>query len=123
MNWPCSAPSGWASARTRSCGTRRFSPGCPPWSRKRWAPARPRRSKRRCTAGAGRYLEELETGTQFDLGRLIVYRLKLLLLERKDQFRPEPGLESFAESYARVLDDAAAWTSAAGPAIGNGERT
>ena len=40
-------------------------------------------------------LEELETGTQFDLGRLIVYRLKLLLLERKDQFRPEPGRESF----------------------------
>lgn len=69
------------------------------------------------------YLEELETGTRFDLGRLIVYRLKLLLLERKDRFRPEPGRESFARSYAGVLGDAAAWMSAAGPATGNGERT
>jgi hypothetical protein len=59
------------------------------------------------------YLEELGTGTQFDLGRLIVYRLQLLLLERKDQFRPQPGLESFTKGYSRVLDNAAAWASAA----------
>jgi hypothetical protein len=59
------------------------------------------------------YLEELETGTRFDLGRLIVYRLQLLLLERKDQFRPEPGLVSFTKGYSRVLDNAASWASAA----------
>jgi len=59
------------------------------------------------------YLEELETGTQFDLGRLVVYRLKLLLLERKNQFRPERGLESFMKEYTGVLDKAAAWTGAA----------
>ena len=53
------------------------------------------------------YLEELEAGTQFDLGRLIVYRLKLMLLERKSQFRPEPGLESFRQEYSRVLGSAA----------------
>jgi hypothetical protein len=69
------------------------------------------------------YLEEIEAGTQFGLGRLIVYRLKLLLLERKDRFRPEPGRTSFMEGYARVLGDAAAWTSAAGIPIGYGERT
>lgn len=63
------------------------------------------------------YLEELETGTQFDLGRLIVYRLKLLLLERKDRFHPGPGLEFFTEKYARVLENAAAWTSAASPPL------
>jgi hypothetical protein len=68
------------------------------------------------------YLEELETGTQFDLGRLVVYRLKLLLLERKDKFRPGPGRESFNKSYARVLANGGL-TSAPGPAIGNGERT
>ena len=61
------------------------------------------------------YLEELETNTQFDLGRLIVYRLKLLLLERKNQFRPGPGLESFTKEYIRVLDNAIAWTRAASP--------
>ncbi|MCX6556401.1 MAG: DUF2764 family protein [Candidatus Aminicenantes bacterium] len=60
------------------------------------------------------YLEELETNTQFDLGRLIVYRLKLLLLERKSQFRPGPGRESFTKEYNQVLDKAAAWTSATG---------
>ena len=46
-------------------------------------------------------LEELETGTQFDLGRLVVYRLKLLLLERKNRFRPEPGRESFTQGIRR----------------------
>lgn len=56
-------------------------------------------------------LEELEAKTQFDLGRLIVYRLKLLILERKQLFRPEAGLESFREIYTQVLDSAAEWTN------------
>jgi hypothetical protein len=59
------------------------------------------------------YLEELETGTQFDLDRLIVYRLKLQLLERKERFRPKPGRESFWREYDRVLENAAVWASAA----------
>ena len=59
------------------------------------------------------YLDELEAGTQFDLGRLVVYRLKLLLLERRARFRPESGRESFTREYARILDSAAAWTGAA----------
>lgn len=63
------------------------------------------------------YLEELETGTQFGLGHLIVYRLKLLLLERKNRFRPEPGFESFTKGYSQVLDKAVAWTSAANPQL------
>jgi hypothetical protein len=49
------------------------------------------------------YLEELETGTQFGMGRLIVYRLKLLLLERRNRWRPEPGHHAFTEEYARIL--------------------
>jgi hypothetical protein len=61
------------------------------------------------------YLEELETGTQFGLGRLIVYRLKLLILERKDRFRPEAGIRPFTEEYARVLENATLWTNAASP--------
>ena len=69
------------------------------------------------------YLEELETGTQFDLGRLIVYRLKLLLLERKDRFRPERGRESFTKEYTRILDKAAAWTGAADSPLDHGEST
>ncbi len=48
-------------------------------------------------------LEELETGTQFGLDRLIVYRLKLLLLERRSRWRPEPGRKAFAAEYARIL--------------------
>ena len=58
-------------------------------------------------------LEGLEAGTQFDLGRLIVYRLKLLLLERKSRLQAGPGLESFTAAYARVLDHAAAWANGA----------
>lgn len=62
-------------------------------------------------------LEELEAGTQFGLGRLIVYRLQLLLLERKNQFRPERGFASFTKEYARVLENADAWTGAANPPL------
>ena len=57
------------------------------------------------------YLEELEISTQFDLGRLIVYRLKLLLLERMNQFKTEPGRESFTKEYTQVLGKAVTWTS------------
>jgi hypothetical protein len=68
------------------------------------------------------YLDELEAGTQFSLGRLVAYRLKLLLLERKALFRPEPGRRLFTEGYARILGDAASWTSADRP-NGYGEST
>jgi hypothetical protein len=68
------------------------------------------------------YLDELETGTQFDLGRLIIYRLKLLLLERKSQFRPGPGLESFTKKYTQVLNNAVAWTSTASPSMNTEKR-
>jgi hypothetical protein len=67
-------------------------------------------------------LDELETGTQFDLGRLIVYRLKLLLLERKNRFRPEPGRQAFVLEYTQVLDTAAAWMSAASPLLDTEKR-
>lgn len=65
-------------------------------------------------------LEELEAGTQFDLGRLIVYRLKLMILERRERFRPEPGLESFRSAYARVMEKAAEWTGSDGFPAGHG---
>lgn len=52
-------------------------------------------------------LDELEAGTQFGVERLVVYRLKLLLLERRERFQPEAGRKSFAEGYARILDGAA----------------
>ena len=69
------------------------------------------------------YLEELETGTRFDLGQLIVYRLKLLLLERKNRFQPKTGRESFAQEYARILNNAATWTGAANSPLDYGEST
>lgn len=67
-------------------------------------------------------LDELEAGTQFGLGRLVVYRLKLLLLERKALFRSEPGRRSFSEGYARVLGNGRR-AGAANQANGYGERT
>jgi hypothetical protein len=62
-------------------------------------------------------LDELEAGTQFDVGRLVVYRLKLLLLERRNRFRPETGREAFVQEYTRVLDTAAAWMSPDSPLL------
>lgn len=58
-------------------------------------------------------LDEIETGTQFSLGRLVVYRLKLLLLERRQRFQPEAGRKAFQSEFSRILDGAAAWTDAA----------
>lgn len=60
-------------------------------------------------------LEELESGTQFDLGRLVVYRLKLLLLERKDRWRGQPGREAFVTEYTRVLNGAVPSSGTIGP--------
>ncbi len=57
-------------------------------------------------------LDEIETGTQFSLGRLVVYRLKLLLLERRQRFQPEPGRQAFQNEFSRILDGASAWTDA-----------
>lgn len=59
------------------------------------------------------YIDELEVGTQFDLGRLVAYRLKLSLLERRARFRPEPGRAAFTKEYSLILDSAAARTGAA----------
>ena len=69
-------------------------------------------------------LDELEAETQFDLGRLVVYRLKLLILERRGRFRPEPGREKFRQEYARILDSAASWAGApvAAPSPMNAEK-
>jgi hypothetical protein len=64
-------------------------------------------------------LEELES-SQFDLGRLVVFRLKLLLLERRSQFLPKPGLDSFTKTYARVLDQTADWAGTSGQAAPTG---
>jgi hypothetical protein len=58
-------------------------------------------------------LDELESGTRFDLGKLVVYRLKLLLLERKARIRPEAGARMFAERYRQVLGDADSRAAAA----------
>jgi len=57
-------------------------------------------------------LDEIETGTRFDLGRLVVYRLKLLLLERRMRFQPEPGRKAFQSEFRRILDGASARTDA-----------
>jgi hypothetical protein len=47
-------------------------------------------------------LDELETGGDFGLQRLIAYRLKLLLLERRQAFRAASGSGAFDREYARI---------------------
>lgn len=53
-------------------------------------------------------LDEIETGTRFGLGNLVVYRLKLLLLERRQRFQPEPGRQAFQSEFSRIMAGAAA---------------
>jgi hypothetical protein len=59
-------------------------------------------------------LDELELGHYFDLEKLIVYYLRLQILERKKAFTPEKGTENFQSIYQSVtaiLDAEAAPTA------------
>lgn len=48
------------------------------------------------------FLEELEVGHFFDLEKLIVYSIRLQLLERKKFFSMEKGKEHFMEMYEKI---------------------
>ena len=50
------------------------------------------------------FLEELEVGHYFDLQKLMVYGLKVSILERKAQFDTEAGLENFKRIYSAVSE-------------------
>jgi hypothetical protein len=47
-------------------------------------------------------LDELEAGGGFGVGRLVAYRLKLLLLERREAFRAAAAGGAFEREYARI---------------------
>lgn len=50
------------------------------------------------------FLEELEVGHFFDLQKLLVYGLKISILERKSQFDIDAGLENFKRIYGMVTE-------------------
>ena len=50
------------------------------------------------------FLDELEVGHFFDLQKLLVYGLKLSILERKSRFNIDKGLENFKRIYGAVTE-------------------
>jgi hypothetical protein len=48
------------------------------------------------------YLDELELGHYFDFEKLVIYYLRLQILERKQAFTPEKGKENFQSIYQSV---------------------
>lgn len=50
-----------------------------------------------------RYLDELEAGHFFDVARLVVYYLRLQIIERRQLLRRERGEKRFAGLYAAVM--------------------
>ncbi len=48
------------------------------------------------------FFSELEAGHDFDIGKLIVYSLRLQLLERKNLFDEEKGKNGFQEIYEQI---------------------
>ena len=48
------------------------------------------------------YLDELEVGHYFDIEKILVYALRLQILERKALFTTDKGLEMFQTIYAEV---------------------
>ncbi len=53
--------------------------------------------------GRWEYLEMLESGHFFDLGKLIIYYLQLQILERKSQINHEKGQQNFKTLYSTIL--------------------
>ncbi len=53
--------------------------------------------------GRWEYLEMLESGHFFDLGKLIIYYLQLQILERKSQIDHEKGQQNFKTLYRTIL--------------------
>lgn len=51
------------------------------------------------------FLDELETGKFFELTNLVVYTLKLKILQRRGNFTREKGEEKFGEIYAQIKED------------------
>jgi Protein of unknown function (DUF2764) len=58
--------------------------------------------------GRWEYLEMLESGHYFDLGKLIIYYLQLQILERKSQIDHEKGQQNFKTLYSSILGNKAA---------------
>lgn len=54
------------------------------------------------------FLGELEVGHFFDLGRLIVYFLRLQILHRRAFFNREEGTSRFQTIYSRITEEIAA---------------
>ena len=52
------------------------------------------------------YLDMLEAGHYFDLGRLIIYFLQLQILYRKAQINREKGKSGFEELYRNITENA-----------------
>jgi Protein of unknown function (DUF2764) len=50
------------------------------------------------------FLDELETGHYFDIEKLIVYSLRLQILERKNMFTKENGNENFQKIYENIKE-------------------
>jgi hypothetical protein len=51
------------------------------------------------------YLEELEIGHFFDINKIVVYYLKLQLLQRKAYFQEEAGKENFTALQQHVFEE------------------
>lgn len=52
-----------------------------------------------------RYLDELEAGHFFDLSKLIIYYVRLQILERRSLFRGDRGEKRFGELYSSVMPE------------------
>jgi hypothetical protein len=50
-----------------------------------------------------RYLDELETGHYFDIDKILIYVLRLQILQRKALFEHEKGREMFDKVYSEII--------------------
>ena len=51
------------------------------------------------------FLDQLEVGHYFDIEKLLVYLLKIRILERRARFTDNKGTESFEKTYNRIAAD------------------
>ncbi|MBN1686172.1 MAG: DUF2764 family protein [Spirochaetales bacterium] len=73
-------------------------------AREAFAASSPLAAEQVIERGRWSFLDELEVGHYFDLGKLVVYRLRISILERKATFQTDTGRTNFRRIYDAVTE-------------------
>lgn len=82
-----------------------FIPGTPEIAKTAFSQDSPLTAEENLDQARWNKLDEFEVGHDFDLVKLLIYSLKLQLLQRRSRFTHELGSQKFGEIYEHVRED------------------